>query len=187
MLIGGDISHYNYPFEVGFGEFQIYKATEGKSFVDPKLGDYMKEIKNDDLIAFYHFARPDVKGNTPQLEAQNFVENVKKYIGKAVFVLDWEGKALKYSESYAMEWLREVHSLTGVKPMLYTSSSATKNFPRIAKAGYKLWVAHYNVQVPKVYNWSTWTMWQFTSKPFDVDLFNGTVEDWKDLCKVTLC
>ena len=187
MLIGGDISHHNYPFEVGFGEFQIYKATEGKSFVDYKLGDYMKEIKSSDLIAFYHFARPDVAGNTPKLEAQNFVDNVKKYIGKAVFVLDWEGKALKYSESYAMEWLREVHSLTGVKPMLYTSSSATKNFPKIAKAGYKLWVAHYNVQVPKVYNWSTWTMWQFTSKPFDVDLFNGTVEDWKELCKVTLC
>lgn len=187
MLIGGDISHYNYPFEVGFGEFQIYKATEGRTWVDPNLADYLKDVKADDLIAFYHYARPENIGNNAKLEAQNFVETVKKYIGKAIFVLDWEGKALKYSESYALEWLREVHLLTGVKPIFYTSSSATKNYPNIAKAGYKLWVAHYNVQLPKVYNWNTWTMWQFTSKPFDVDLFNGTVDDWKELCKVTLC
>lgn len=182
MLIGGDISHHNHPFEVGFAEFQIFKATEGKTYVDPKLGDYMKNVKKDDLIAFYHYARPDVSTNSPEMEARHFYEVVKPYIGRAIFVLDWEGAALKYNEGYALRWLVAVEQFTGVRPILYMSSSATKKFPNVAKMGYELWVANYNVKSPTVHCFKDWLMWQFTRKPFDVDLFKGTEADWRARC-----
>lgn len=186
MLIGGDISHHNYPFEVEFGEFQIYKATEGRTYVDPKFAEYMSQRKNNEPMAFYHYARPENKGNTPRLEAENFVATVKKWIGQAIFVLDWEGNALQCDADYALEWLKIVEELTGVKPIIYTGSYATRKLRKVAEAGYKLWIAHYNVKAPKIHYFSDWLMWQFTSKPFDVNLFKGTIEDWKELCKVTL-
>jgi len=182
MLIGGDVSHHNYPFQVGFAEFQIFKATEGKTYKDPKFLEYMKNVKKGDLIAFYHYARPDVSTNTPELEARNFFETVKPWIGKAMFVLDWEGDALRFSEDYAIKWLKAVEQLTGVKPIIYTSASATKYFPKAANMGYELWVAHYNVKAPTVHCFKDWLMWQFTSKPFDVDLFKGTALDWQARC-----
>ena len=186
MLIGGDISHHNYPFQVGFGEFQIYKATEGKTYVDPRLADYCKDIKNGDLIGFYHYARPENSTNTPWLEAQNFVATVKKYIGKSIFILDWEQSALDCGDEYALEWLKEVEELTGVKPIVYTSSYGTKKLKAVAKNGYELWVAHYGVRQPKLYSFDKWLMWQFTNSPFDLSLFNGTEADWKARCKSNL-
>ena len=186
MLTGGDISHNNFPFEVEFGEFQIYKATEGRTWVDPKFAEYMSQRKNGEPMAFYHFARPENRGNTARLEAENFVATVKPWIGKAIFVLDWEGNALQCSADYALEWLQIVEELTGVKPIIYTSSSGTAKLRKVAQAGYELWVAHYNTSAPKIHYFKDWLMWQFTSKPFDVDLFKGTVEDWNKRCRSNL-
>lgn len=180
-LIGVDLSHHNYPFQPNFGQFQIVKATEGSTYIDNRFKCYMQE--NTGLMGCYHFARPDVKGNTPVREALNFVKAVKPYLGRVILVLDWEAKALNYSEDYALVFLREVKRLTGVTPIIYCSSYATKKLARVAVEKYPLWVAHYNVQSPKIYNWNSWLLWQFTSKPFDMDLFAGTADDWKKLAR----
>lgn len=180
-LIGVDLSHHNYPFQPNFGQFQIIKATEGSTYIDNRFKQYMEE--NRGLVGCYHFARPDVQGNTPVKEARNFVNTVKPYLGKVILVLDWEAKALKYSQDYALEFLREVKAQTGITSIIYCPSSATKKLPKVAQEKYPLWVAHYNVKSPRIYNWNSWLLWQFTSKPFDINLFAGTAEDWKKLAR----
>lgn len=183
FLIGNDISRHNPDFPIGAGNFQIYKATEGRTYVDPEFGERTRQIEEDALIGFYHYARPENKGNTPKLEAENFVNAVKPFIGKAIFILDWEGEALKYDDDYAINFMLHVEAMTGVKPMLYTGSWATIKCPDVARFGYELWIAHYGVKEPKIRNFEDWRMWQFTSSPFDFNIFKGTEDDWRELAK----
>lgn len=181
FLIGNDTSRHQPDFPVGSGNFNIFKATEGRTYVDPTFAEKVRQSKDGDLIGFYHFARPDSKGNTPKLEAENFVSTVRPYIGKAIFILDWEDEALKYDDDYAINFMLHVEAMTGVKPMLYTGSWATIKCPDVAKFGYELWIAHYGVSEPKIRNFTGWRMWQFTSTPFDFNIFKGTEDDWKRL------
>lgn len=181
FLIGNDVSRHQPNFPVGSGCFNIFKATEGRTYVDPKFGTRTTQIEKDALIGFYHYARPENKGNTPKLEAENFVNAVKPFIGKAIFILDWEGEALKYDDDYAINFMLHVEAMTGVKPILYTGSWATIKCPDVARFGYELWIAHYGVDEPKIRNFEDWRMWQFTSTPFDFNIFRGTEEDWKRL------
>lgn len=181
FLIGNDVSRHNPNFPIGSGCFNILKATEGKTYVDPTFADRISKIEDGDLVGFYHFARPDLAGNNPKLEAENFVNTVKKFIGKAIFILDWEGKALNYDDDYAINFMLHVEAMTGVKPILYTGSWATIKCPDVARYGYELWIAHYGVSEPKIRNFTNWRMWQFTSTPFDFNIFKGTEEDWKRL------
>lgn len=181
FLIGNDVSRHQPDFPIGSGGFTIIKATEGRTFVDPTFAEKVKELSDDDLVGFYHYARPDSLGNTPKLEAENFVNTVRKYIGKAIFILDWEDKALGYDDDYAINFMLHVEAMTGVKPILYTGSWGTMMCPDVARLGYELWVAHYGVSEPKVRNFDNWRMWQFTSTPFDFNIFRGTEEDWKHL------
>lgn len=183
MLIGVDVSHHNYPFQAPFGEFMMIKATEGKTYVDPRLDEYINSINSstaEPLVGFYHYARPE--NNKAVDEAKHFVDTLRTHWNKpCVVALDWEGMALNFSMSWAVQFLSYVEKATGAKPMFYTSSSITKKAGAVALADYPLWVAHYNKDLPGVYNWNNWTMWQFTSTPFDVDLFNGTADVWHEM------
>ena len=181
FLIGSDVSRHNPNFPVGSGCFNIFKATEGRTYVDPSFSANVSKLKGDELFGFYHFARPDTKGNNPMLEAENFVNTVRPFIGKAIFILDWEGEALNYDDDYAINFMLHVEAMTGVKPILYTGSWATIKCKDVAKYGYELWIAHYGVDNPKIYNFHDWRMWQFTSTPFDFNIFKGTEEDWRKL------
>lgn len=188
MLIGGDVSHWNYPFEVGFAEFQIFKATEGASYIDPRFFEYIKNVDWTEPVGVYHFIRVDnrYRGNTPQKEAENFVNTILKagILGKVMLICDFEGASVsvKDSENYVLTFLSTVEVMTGIKPIIYVSASVAKKLKRIKNAGYELWVAHYNVKAPDSGCWDKWLMWQFTSLPFDLNLFNGTVKDWNDRC-----
>jgi len=178
-MIGGDYSHWNSE-ELGTADFMIHKATEGTSFIDADLGNFKKIVKQQNMkcVGFYHYARPDVKGNTAFDEAEHFVKNIKEWIDKAIFILDWEGKSLKYSDSYAVNWLLKVEELTGVRPIIYTGSWATKKTALVAKFKYPLWLAHYEANTPKWWNYEDWSLWQFTSTPFDLSFSKWTEKEW---------
>jgi len=178
-MIGGDYSHWNNE-ELGTADFMIHKATEGTSFIDADLGNFMNLMKEQDMkcVGFYHYARPELKGNTAFEEAKHFVENVKSWIGKAVFILDWEQKALKYDDAYAVNWLLKVEELTGVRPIIYTNAWATKKCELVAKFNYPLWLAHYNADTPKWWNFDDWSLWQFTSTPFDLSFCKWSQKEW---------
>lgn len=189
MLLGSDLSHHNYgKIDASEFSFVILKATEGATYEDDKMENYLHDIGNKyqegmiselPMFGFYHYARPE--NNQPETEAEHYIRTIKPHIGQCLMALDWEGNALKYPVSWALRWLNYVTEKTGIKPLLYCSASETKKFNIVFDRGYKLWVAHYNVVAPKVYGTQP-TIWQFTSKPFDIDIFYGSKQDFIKLC-----
>ena len=184
ILLGGDFSHHNFNvFNPSILDFVWLKATEGKTYKDPAMQDYLEDMvelggNNVPFLGFYHYARAEK--NTPEEEAAHFINTIAPHTGNCLMPLDWEGKSLSVNPTWAIRWLNYVKDHTGHTPLIYTGSYATKNLKSVADAGYKLWLAHYvskGVKKPTLYNWSKCEFWQFTSTPFDVDIFYGTKAD----------
>ena len=202
---GIDISVYQKSLDLSkiACDFVIVKATEGKTYTDPQFLHHIESARNlGKLLGFYHFARPE--NNTAHDEVLNFLASVTPYLGEGILFLDWESSG-KNNVSWAKEWLDEVYSLTGIRPLIYMSESVTKtyNWSDVAPQ-YKLWVAKYrdyeidyNYDMsragnpPKVGYWDSYVMWQWTSSGrldgygnnLDCNQFYGTAEDWRKLCE----
>lgn len=187
MIKGIDVSHHNDLRQLltilppSEREFIIIKATEGKTYRDPNcLLNTNLATKETDLIGYYHYARPE--NNTPVDEAKAFLSHqaVNTHIGSAILALDWEGVATRHPVEWALEWLRYVYKQTGVKPLMYCSASYTSRLSKIAKEGYGLWVAHYTLLKKPSYSiYPFWAIWQYSSKGYDHDIFNGSAEQFK--------
>lgn len=174
------------PNRVTEGDFIVIKATEGTGYVDPTCDTKYQMNKNaGKLLGVYHYARPDL-GTLPEKEAEFFVENCKGYIKEAILALDWES-ANKWDVSWAKRWLDRVNELTGVKPLIYMSSSVTFEYDwtKVVNGDYGLWVANYgnndgsNHGCPDVGYWKVVAMHQYTSNPIDKDVFFGDAKAWK--------
>lgn len=184
-LHGTDQSKWQ-PNQITEGDFILCKATEGCGYVDPTCdAKYQMNKAAGKLLGVYHYARPDL-GNIPEAEAEFFVNNIKGYIREAILVLDWEG-ANKWDTAWAKRWLDKVKELTGVKPVIYMSSSVTKDYDwsAVVAGDYGLWVADYrnndgtNHGCPKVGYWGVIAMHQYTSNPIDKDEFFGDANAWR--------
>lgn len=141
-------------------------------------------------IGLYHYCRLDNKVSRTEPELKAWVEmehfldvchqvrgklrNDYGYDAKIIPILDWEGNGnLSHpcKERYLTECVRIIAERTQTDPIIYMSSSVTNSkewksvISEYPNTG--LWVAHYNVKQPKVYN-GTWAAWQFTSTPFDL-------------------
>ena len=183
---GIDISKWQNGLELSNIKFDfvIIKATEGKTYTDPKFLDFIKQAKNlKKPFGFYHFARPE--NNTAHDEVMNFYNAVKDYIGQGIPVLDWESSA-KHNVNWAKQFLDEFYRITGVKPMIYMSESVVNsyNWSEVASGDYGLWVARYRDnnpdynydmsnagKKPSVKWWKFYAMWQWTSR--------GKLDGWK--------
>lgn len=143
----------------------------------------------------YHFFEPKYDSVS---QANWFVENVGT--GCSIYVADIEnnkkadGTSFSNSEmmSRTKAFCERVTSLTGTKPMIYTSYGLWNTWcvgTPVWWSKYPLWVAHYTVsQTPKLpIGWTNYKIWQYTSKgdgkkygmqSFDLDMnrFNGTPE-----------
>lgn len=164
----------------------VVKATEGVGYVDSSCDAHYQRAKGQGkLLGVYHYARPDL-GNSAEAEAEFFVNNIKGYIKEAVLVLDWES-ANKWDTGWAKRWLDKVKELTGVKPLIYMSSSVTfaYDWSAVVAGDYGLWVANYgnndgsNHGCPAVGYWGIVAMHQYTSNPLDKDEFFGDANTWK--------
>lgn len=189
FMLGADFSHHNWNnrknLNPSYLNFVILKATEGKTYTDSRMHEWLQLIADTrgetgaPFIWFYHYARPE-NGNEPCEEAQHFIETIEPHLMNCGIALDFEGEALKtpHCERWAQEWLRQVHAASGnhTIPLFYTSAAHTHKFPNIAKE-FPLWVAHYNTSKPRVDCWKSPTMWQITSQPFDIDIFYGSPAD----------
>lgn len=192
-LIGCDISHHNYPFSYNFGDFQIHKATEGRSFTDNKFLEWCERRKEFELLigsgtmlnGAYHFASNIY--NTAA-EAEHFLNTVSKGAIRCILILDLEGDALNQEITSgsrgekAADFLWYVKKKTGVTPFLYTNTYGTSVLTCARLTEFPLWIASYNKKTPAInsgiFQKTGYRMWQFTSKPFDMDLFSGSTEDW---------
>ena len=212
MLDGIDISNWQEDInleEVEFG-FCIVKATDGTRFVDKTLHDFARRIfAMGKPFGFYHFANNPERGGTAIEQARYFVDACKDYFGKGIPVLDWEdsdwkygGPVLELGPDFALEWLREVYRLTGVKPWIYTSKSVCNSWDwsEVANEGYALWGAQYATDdtLPGYQEdpwqdsdpWGAWgyniPMFQYGSGwatnsncPVDLDKFYGDTGAWQ--------
>ena len=212
MLDGIDISNWQEDInleEVEFG-FCIVKATDGTRFVDKTLHDFARRIfAMGKPFGFYHFANNPERGGTAIEQARYFVDACKDYFGKGIPVLDWEdsdwkygGPVLELGPDFALEWLREVYRLTGVKPWIYTSKSVCNSWDwsEVANEGYALWGAQYATDdtLPGYQEdpwqdsdpWGAWgyniSMFQYGSGwatnsncPVDLDKFYGDTGAWQ--------
>ena len=151
-------------------DFCICKATEGTYFTDKYCDSWVQDcLKHKIPFGFYHFAG---KG-TAKSEAEYFVNECRGYFGKGIPVLDYEvdkANNVKWCET----WLKTVHDLTGVWPLLYISASRCSEYENSwipEKCG--LWVAGYpytmsewtyDVMPYDVNPWDCAAIWQFTSQ-----------------------
>ena len=204
-LKGIDTSSYQagLPDKTINADFIIFKATEGVGYTDQDCNPSYQEAKAaGKLLGVYHFARPD--GNGAIAEADYFVSQIKGYIGEAILVLDWETEP-KSNVAWAKAWLDRVYAKTGVRPLIYMSTSVVNayDWSSVSK-DYALWVAQYrdnNIDVnydmsnagsmPDV-NWPNgYAMWQWTSAGrltgwggnLDCNIFYGDANAWKSFAK----
>lgn len=182
-LKGIDISHHNKYAIPDFAkqDFIIMKATEGVTYKDPMMDEYIERLGKDQLYGFYHFARPE--RNRAKAEAANFCKTIGAYGEEAMLVLDWEAQAVTQPIEWALEWCNEVEKIYGKKPLIYCSSWYTKRIKLLLDNNIGLWVAHYTKKdKPTVYTYPYWAMWQYTSEPYDKDIFNGTRKQFETYC-----
>lgn len=192
-VLGTDLSHHNDIdlTDCGNQGFIMLKATEGRSVIDNKCMDYIKQMTDHvnyrggsmPFIGFYHYAHPEF--NTALTEAYFFLNNIRPHIGGCMCVLDYEDKALSVpqSEKWALEWLNYVRDKAQTNPIFYVQASALKNYPTIAQ-NFPLWIAcysqesrqeKYKKEIEKA------DFIQVTSHPLDINIFMG---DMQDMCNI---
>lgn len=194
MLKGIDISNWQtWSGTYNANDFIIMKASEGVGYKDAKLDEFYNKINGSNdgkpnankFYGFYHYARPET-GNSAEDEADWFLSLVKHHAGYALFVLDWEGKALDCDVSWAKQWLDRVYEVTGVKPLLYTSQAEANDskYKSIRDADYGLWVAHWTGEAGNFGKtiWSTVALHQYQGSPLDQDVFLGDKDAWRKYC-----
>lgn len=135
-------------------DFCIVKATEGTSYKNRYFAAHCDAVlKKKKLLGAYHYAN----GGDVQKEADYFLSYAKKYIGKAILVLDWEAKNNpqfgKNDLEWCLKWCSYVYRKTGIKPLIYIQKSAMN---AVKKAGYGLWVAQYPDYVETGYQEHPW-------------------------------
>ena len=183
-LKGIDVSHHNkyqyYNKQIDFSkhDFVIMKATEGRTYNDPMFAEYLIHCEHTGKpYGVYHFARPE--SNDSISEAKHFIDVVRNDGDKAILVLDWEAKATKCDIQWAVDWLKYVENAYGKKPLIYCSSWYTKKLKPVYENGNGLWVAHYTkAKKPTVYTYPFYAMWQYSSDPYDKNIFNGNLSQW---------
>ena len=199
-LEGIDVSHWQGAIDwakvAGAGKrFAIIKATDSVDFFDDRYVYNHANAKANGLwTGAYHFARPDATPGDAVAEANWFASHIALSAGDLVPALDLEqngGLSVTALQTWVKAFLDRVTSVTGVRPMIYTSPNFWKNSMGDSRAladdGYKtLWVAHWGVSSPTVpaQNWGGhgWTFWQYTSDGsvpgistrVDLDRYNGT-------------
>lgn len=155
---GIDISAWQGDAGIDLGkmayDFCIVKATEGTDYKNRYFAAHCdKVLSRKKLLGAYHYAN----GGDVQKEADYFLAYIKKYLGKAILVLDWEAKnnhlfGVKDLE-WCLQWCSYVQKKTGIKPLIYVQKSA---MDAVKKAGYGLWVAQYPDYVETGYQEHPW-------------------------------
>jgi lysozyme len=185
ITLGNDISKFqgdiNYDVYRNNTQFVICKASEGTGFKDPKLDRNKSEARRTNiLLGYYHFARPDL-GNTPQAEADWFLQAIGDFREGELLALDyeanWSGDVVDWCNKF-LNRIRE--KLSGYNALIYLNQShMIKNWKPVIDAGNGLWIAAYTYDPNKNnFNKGQWpfaAMQQWTSSQ-NVPGINGNVD-----------
>jgi len=138
-LWGIDIAHHQGTVDFGALEaagcgFVIVKATEGQTYIDPKLDEYSKGLQGRGMVVgFYHFARVDTDELNPrdaELEAQHFAQVVADHWDSAAIPwLDAEvngsldsshERFAERNAAWAVDWIAAAEAQLKRTPGVYT-------------------------------------------------------------------
>lgn len=149
FIVGADISdnngQINWPVFKNNLNFVIMKATEGNGYIDKLFGYNLAQARALSVPrGIYHFARPDL-GNTPEAEAQFFINIVKGQqllVGESLY-LDYEKPIAKNNVGWALRWLQIVEEQLGIKPLFYTYQSMLQieDWTPVVQNDNGLWIA----------------------------------------------
>jgi GH25 family lysozyme M1 (1,4-beta-N-acetylmuramidase) len=142
----------------------ICKASEGMNFVDATFARNWKVLGDLNAVrGAYHFARPG--SSLPAQQAIRFLGAVKTWKAGDILVLDLEAGDGNLS-SWALGWLHEVQTQTGIVPWLYSYGPFIRaHLTDPALAAYPLWIAAYQTSPPTCPPpWKTYVLWQHTDK-----------------------
>ncbi|MEV5438019.1 glycoside hydrolase family 25 protein [Streptomyces sp. NPDC052682] len=166
MLRGIDVSAYqSSTYDTDGLSFVFVKATEGRSYVNPKLSAQTERARDAGLVVgFYHFLWPG------HLTAQ-----AEYFAGKApdrpgdILAVDWEttGAGTHASNAEKDRFLRKVKALRpDNRVVLYCNRTFWLDIDTTSYAGDGLWIADY-VGAGKPRIKARWRFHQYTDDPLD--------------------
>ncbi|MYV49207.1 glycoside hydrolase family 25 protein [Streptomyces sp. SID2888] len=169
MLNGIDVSAYQSSAYGTDGlSFVFVKATEGRSYVNPRLTAQTKTARDAGcVVGFYHFLWP---GNIAA-QADYFLAKAPEQTGDLLAV-DWEttGDGTHASNAEKDLFIRTVKQLRPHhRVLLYTNRNFWLTVDTTSYAGDGLWIADY-VTAGKPRIKATWRFHQYTSDPLDKDV-----------------
>ncbi|MFJ2114546.1 MULTISPECIES: glycoside hydrolase family 25 protein [unclassified Streptomyces] len=158
-------SHQQATFSTTGLDFVFVKATEGKSYVNPRMTAQSDCGRAAGLVVgFYHFLRPgDMK-----VQARYFVDNCADTDHDPLFA-DWEDEGVSCAEKDL--FLAEVKRLCGDTHRigLYCNQNYWLNCDTTGNAGDALWIADY-VTAGKPRIKAAWKFHQYTDSPVDTNV-----------------
>ncbi|MFF9819661.1 glycoside hydrolase family 25 protein [Streptomyces sp. NPDC014006] len=181
MLRGIDVSAYQSSSYGTDGlSFVFIKATEGRSYVNPKLAAQTKHGRDAGLVVgFYHFLWP---GNLTA-QAEYFLSKTPERAGD-ILAVDWEttGEGTHASNAEKDRFLRMLkEKRPRNRVILYCSRSYWLTVDTTSYAGDGLWIADY-VTAGKPRIKAAWRFHQYTDDPHDKNVANFTsraaLRDW---------
>ncbi|MEV8567805.1 glycoside hydrolase family 25 protein [Streptomyces sp. NPDC051322] len=165
MLHGIDVSAYQSSFDTDGVSFVFIKATEGHTYVNPRLTAQTKHARDGGcVVGFYHFLWP---GNITT-QAEYFVSKAPEQ-GSDLLAVDWEstGEGTHASNSEKDRFIREVKRLRPHhRVLLYANRNFWLNVDTTSYAGDGLWIADY-VTAGKPRIKAKWRFHQYTDHPLD--------------------
>ncbi len=154
LVFGIDISHHNKVTDfdavaASEASFCWCKATEGKTYKDPKFKQYASALLERGVpTGAYHYARPG--NNSAASEAAHFLKTVKGLELDLLPVLDFEEANPKVPRGAAAaawidDWLQIVEGETGKRPVLYTGPNVLQKIgvSNYTSPGTLVWMPRY--------------------------------------------
>ncbi|HMO32780.1 MAG TPA: GH25 family lysozyme [Lacibacter sp.] len=173
-------------------DFVFIKATEGTAHTDRQFRYNWKQSRRVELTrGAYHYFIPSRDGRE---QAAHFLRQVELLPGDLPPVLDVEqtnGVPRELLRRRVRDWLTQVETAVGVRPILYTNASFYENWLGSGFDEYPLWIAHY-LQPKSPRTRRSWLFWQHSETgrvngirlPVDFNVFNGDSTAFRSLLLV---
>lgn len=205
---GIDLSHNNDPIDWAHVsqniQFVYCKATQGHGFKDPMFNTYWQALKAQTrLRGAYHFLTAT---DSAQVQADNFlslgIDFSKPNVLPPMLDVEDQVPASLNSEitkdktafiNLITDWINIVENKTQRKVIIYSYKNFFAEYlNNVSWPHNYLWLASYQTNPPGLpIGYQKWDIWQnsqfgkldgsLTGGGFDMDLFNGTLEQLKSL------
>ena len=170
MLRGIDVSAYqSSTYDTDGLSFVFIKATEGRSYVNPKLAAQTERARDAGcVVGFYHFLWP---GNLTA-QAEYFLSKASDRAGADILAVDWEttGDGTHASNAEKDAFIRKLKELRpDIRVVLYCNRNYWLNVDTTSYAGDGLWIADYvTAGEPRIQ--APWRFHQYTDDPVDTNV-----------------